>query len=176
MGAGDAVKAAITKQRSFGDGQIGTGQPRGRGGCGGGAGCANSSLRGRRPHVPDATRSLSRLLKQQSPQASPERVGTRVPRPGQHPQLGRLCGGSCEWAHSSGQCIYYPQAGVVVRSPPTNAGERRDVGLSLGQEGPLQKGMAAHSSVLAWRIPGTGEPGGLRSTGSQSQTQLSTQA
>ena len=32
--------------------------------------------------------------------------------------------------------------------------------------------MATHSSVLAWRIPGTGEPGGLPSMGSQSQTQL----
>ena len=32
--------------------------------------------------------------------------------------------------------------------------------------------MAAHSSVLAWRIPGTGEPGGLPSMGSQSRTRL----
>ena len=37
----------------------------------------------------------------------------------------------------------------------------------------LEKEMAAHSSVLAWRIPGTKEPGGLPSMGSQSQTQLS---
>ena len=34
----------------------------------------------------------------------------------------------------------------------------------------LEKGMATHSSVLAWRIPGTGEPGGLPCMGSQSQT------
>ena len=33
---------------------------------------------------------------------------------------------------------------------------------SLGEENPLEKEMATHSSVLAWRIPGTGEPGGLR--------------
>ena len=38
---------------------------------------------------------------------------------------------------------------------------------SLGQEYPLEKGMATHSSVLAWRIPRTEEPGGLQSTGSQ---------
>ena len=44
---------------------------------------------------------------------------------------------------------------------------------SLGQEDPLEKGMATHSSILAWRIPGMGEPGGLQSTGSQSGTQLS---
>ena len=37
---------------------------------------------------------------------------------------------------------------------------------SLGQEDPLEKAMATHSSVLAWRIPGTGEPGGLPSLGS----------
>ena len=36
----------------------------------------------------------------------------------------------------------------------------------------LEKEMATHSSVLAWRIPGTEEPGGLQSIGSQSQTQL----
>ena len=35
--------------------------------------------------------------------------------------------------------------------------------LSLGREGPLEKGMAMHSSVLAWRIPWTKEPGGLQS-------------
>ena len=36
----------------------------------------------------------------------------------------------------------------------------------------LEKAMATHSSVLAWRIPGTGEPGGLPSMGPQNQTQL----
>ena len=35
---------------------------------------------------------------------------------------------------------------------------------SLGQEDPLEKGMATHSSILAWRIPWTEEPGGLQST------------
>ena len=44
---------------------------------------------------------------------------------------------------------------------------------SLGREDPLEKGMATHSSILAWRIPGMGDPGGLQSTGSQSGTQLS---
>ena len=36
----------------------------------------------------------------------------------------------------------------------------------------LEKEMATHSSVLAWGIPGTGEPGGLPSMGSQSRTRL----
>ena len=37
----------------------------------------------------------------------------------------------------------------------------------LGQEDPLEKEMATHSSILAWEIPWTEEPGGLQSTGSQ---------
>ena len=44
---------------------------------------------------------------------------------------------------------------------------------SLGQEDTLEKEMAIHSSVLAQRIPGAEEPGGLQSMGSQSWTQLS---
>ena len=38
---------------------------------------------------------------------------------------------------------------------------------SLGLEDPLQKGMATYSSIFAWRIPWTEEPGGLQSMGSQ---------
>ena len=38
---------------------------------------------------------------------------------------------------------------------------------SLGQEDPLEKEMPNHSSILAWRIPWTEEPGGLQSMGSQ---------
>ena len=38
---------------------------------------------------------------------------------------------------------------------------------SLGWEDPLEEGMATHSSMLAWRIPWTEEPGGLPSMGSQ---------
>ena len=44
---------------------------------------------------------------------------------------------------------------------------------SLAWEDPLEKRMATHSSILAWRIPWTEEPGGLQSMGSQSQIQLS---
>ena len=38
---------------------------------------------------------------------------------------------------------------------------------SLGQEDPLEKGMATHCSILAWRIPWTEDPGGLQSMGLQ---------
>ena len=41
---------------------------------------------------------------------------------------------------------------------------------SLGQKDPLEKGMAIHSSILAWRSPWTEEPGRLQSMGSQSRT------
>ena len=52
----------------------------------------------------------------------------------------------------------------VVKDLPANAG---DMGWIPGREDPLEKGMAAHSSVLAWRIPWTEEPGGSQSMGSQ---------
>ena len=44
---------------------------------------------------------------------------------------------------------------------------------SLGQEDPLEKGMATHSSIHAWEIPWTKEPGGLQTMGSQSRARLS---
>ena len=43
---------------------------------------------------------------------------------------------------------------------------------SLGREDPLDKGMATHSSILAWRIPWTEEPGGLQSMGPQESDTL----
>ena len=43
----------------------------------------------------------------------------------------------------------------------------------LGREDSLEEGMATHSSILAWRIPWTEEPGGLQSMGSQSRTRPS---
>ena len=43
---------------------------------------------------------------------------------------------------------------------------------SPGREDPLKEGTVTHSSILAWRIQWTEEPGGLQSRGSQSQTQL----
>ena len=51
----------------------------------------------------------------------------------------------------------------MVKNPP--AMQEMQV-LSLGWEDRLKKEMATHSSVLAWRIPGIGEPGGLPSMGS----------
>ena len=53
----------------------------------------------------------------------------------------------------------------MVKNPPANAGDTGDVVRSLGQEEPLEKEMATHSSVLAWKIPWTEKPGELQSMG-----------
>ena len=52
----------------------------------------------------------------------------------------------------------------MVKNPP--AVQETQV-QSLAWEDPLEKGMATHSSILAWRFPWTEEPGGLQSMGSQ---------
>ena len=51
----------------------------------------------------------------------------------------------------------------MVKNPPANAGDIRDTGSIPGLGRSLDEGMATHSSILAWRIPWTGEPGGLES-------------
>ena len=56
---------------------------------------------------------------------------------------------------------------LVVKNLPANAGDLRDGVPSLGWEDPLEEEMATHSSILAWRIPWTEDPGGLSSIGSQ---------
>ena len=56
---------------------------------------------------------------------------------------------------------------LVVKNLSANAGHIGDADLIPGQEDPLEEGMATHSSVLAWRIPWTEEPGGLQSIASQ---------
>ena len=60
--------------------------------------------------------------------------------------------------------------GSVVLNLPAHAGT---LVWSLGQEDSLEEEMATHSSIPAWDIPWTEEPGGLQSMGSQSQTRLS---
>ena len=58
-------------------------------------------------------------------------------------------------------------SGSAVKNPPAMQ-ELREMWIrSLGQEDPLEKEMATHSSILAWRIPWTEESGGLESIGSQ---------
>ena len=58
------------------------------------------------------------------------------------------------------------QVALVVKNLPANAGDIRVQVRSLDREDPLEEGTATHSSILAWRIPWTEEPGGLQSMGS----------
>ena len=62
--------------------------------------------------------------------------------------------------------------GAVAKNPETQETWVQ----SRGQEDPLEKETATHSSILAWKIPRTEEPDGLQSMGSQSQTRLSMHA
>ena len=52
----------------------------------------------------------------------------------------------------------------MVKNLPANVG---NMDLSLGQEDPLEKGMATRSSILGWRIPWTGEPDRMQYMGLQ---------
>ena len=81
--------------------------------------------------------------------------------PGPIPALGRSAG------KGTGYPLQYSWACLVaqlVKNPPA----RRETWVrSLGWEDPLEKGKAPHSSIQAWRVPWTEEPGGLQSVGSQ---------
>ena len=55
----------------------------------------------------------------------------------------------------------------MVKNSPASAGDVRELGSIPGQEDPLEEGKAIHSSILAWKIPWTEEPGKLKSIGSQ---------
>ena len=61
------------------------------------------------------------------------------------------------------------QVALVVKNPPATAGKVKDLNLIPGLGRSSGGGdMATHSSILAWRIPWTEEPGGLHSIGLQS--------
>ena len=51
----------------------------------------------------------------------------------------------------------------MVKNLPANAGDTGDAGSILDWESPLEKEMATRSSILAWKVPWTEEPGGLQS-------------
>ena len=62
---------------------------------------------------------------------------------------------------------------LVVKNPRANAADTREAVQSLGRKGPLEKETATHSSIIAWRIPWTEEPGGYSPDGlAKSQTRL----
>ena len=69
-----------------------------------------------------------------------------------------------------GYPLQYSWASLVVQSVKNLPAMQETWVQSLGWEDPLEKGKATHSSILAWRIPWTEEPGGLQSVGLQSWT------
>ena len=60
-----------------------------------------------------------------------------------------------------------PRGKKKKKHPPAKARDSRDGSSTPGWEDPLEEDKAAHSSILAWRIPWTEKPGGLQSMGSQ---------
>ena len=62
---------------------------------------------------------------------------------------------------------FYTLVLLVIKNLPANAGDVRDMGLISGLGRSLEKSMSIRCSILAWRIPGTEEPGGLWSRGLQ---------
>ena len=60
----------------------------------------------------------------------------------------------------------FPGGSAIKNLPAVQQPQETQV-QSLGQKDPLEKGIAIHSSILAWRIPWTEEPGGLQSMGLQ---------
>ena len=75
-------------------------------------------------------------------------------------ETSHMCGSVCHGP----TVVWAPQVALEVKNPPANAGEETRV-QSLGREDPLEEILATHSSILAWRIPWTEEPGGLQSLG-----------
>ena len=67
-------------------------------------------------------------------------------------------------------CSWVSQVALIVKkhTPPLPVPETEETSVrSLGGEDPLEEGMATHSTILAWKIPWTEEPGGLQSSGSK---------
>ena len=80
---------------------------------------------------------------------------------GSIPGLGRSPG------EENGNPLQYSWASLVAQMVKNLSAMQETWVQSLGWEDPLEKGMTTHSSILAWRIPWTEEPGKLQSMGSQ---------
>ena len=79
-----------------------------------------------------------------------------------------VCVCVCEMKPSKTDFCY--RASLVAQTVKNLPAMQETQTRSPGQEDPLAKGMATLSSLLAWRVPGAEEPGGLQAVGSQSQT------
>ena len=79
----------------------------------------------------------------------------------------QCCVGFCQTLNESAIGIHMFRASLVAQMVKNLPVMQETWVWSLGWEDPLEEGMAIHSSILAWRIPWTEEPGGLQSMGSQ---------
>ena len=85
---------------------------------------------------------------------------------------------SQKWKYVSVWECVWASSGSMVKNPLANAGDLRDPAQSLGREDRLEQGMTTHSSIFAWKIPWTEQPGRLQSRVTRSWTwpkQLSTE-
>ena len=73
----------------------------------------------------------------------------------------------CTWLSVDSPSVVVTVKPDLGSTVPANARGMSDVGSIPRQEDPLEEGVATHSSILAWRIPRTEEPGGLQSIGLQ---------
>ena len=96
-----------------------------------------------------------RQMEQNCPSWTNPRATPRQPA-GTREILQDCCFKSLSFRVNTGQLV-----ALVVKNLPASAGDIRDVGSIPGQEDPLEKGMATHPSILAWRIPWTEAPGRL---------------
>ena len=81
--------------------------------------------------------------------------------------LGSIFGSRISTGEGIGYCLQYSWASLVTQTLKNPPAMWETWIWSLGWEDPLEKGTATHSSILAWRISWTEEPGRLPSTGSQ---------
>ena len=65
----------------------------------------------------------------------------------------RICRSRCGTKFREVENEQASQVALMVKNLPANVGDIRDMGSIMGQEDPLEEGMATHSRILAWRIP-----------------------
>ena len=87
--------------------------------------------------------------------------------PAMHETLGSIPGSGWSPGEGIGYALQYSWASLVAQLAKNLPAMRETWVRSLGLEDPLEKEMATHSSIVAWRIPWTEEPRGLQSAGLQ---------
>ena len=108
----------------------------------------------------------SQLEASPSPAAAPLHVELSPHQTGSSVRVGAVCPPSDWQFPNTRESLGFP-IGSAVKNPPAMQEPQETQFQSLGQEDPLEEGMATHPSILAWRLSWKEEPGGLRLLGSQ---------